>query len=226
MEDESLELALADVEILRSAYPDETSCCCATGSGCSQFPLHVTLHLSETAYIELEIVTGYPVSSNVQVATYRSTAIERQRLERAVALVRATSAQCLEDGTEGGLACCAVAFDAWNDSGVQEALGNVTESSLLNVVSSSSSPTVATFEWISGKPLHDRKSTFQAHMCRLESEADVRPAVQQLLNNSKLQRATHNMVRSHSAGCSSLVVSVIRLLLLSFLSMPTDSSRN
>jgi Uncharacterized protein family UPF0029 len=203
MEDveESLQLALADVEILRSAYPDETAVENDVTDPTLQYPLHVTLHLSETAFIQFEFVQGYPGKSNVQVATYRSKATEHARLERAVAAVRVTALQCLEDGVEGGLACCASALDAWNE-GDEDA----PDEERLEVSSPETGqagpplPLSKTFEWISGEPLHDRKSAFQAHVCRVNSEADIKPALQQLLNNSKLQRATHNMVSSHRAA--------------------------
>ena len=53
--------------------------------------------------------------------------------------------------------------------------------------------------WISGEPLVDRKSTFVAHICRVVTERDVHEALHQLLDrNSKLQRATHNMVRKYA----------------------------
>ena len=50
------------------------------------------------------------------------------------------------------------------------------------------------YTWISGQPLLDRKSSFQAHLCEVYSENDVREALYQLLtSSSKIQRATHNM---------------------------------
>jgi Uncharacterized protein family UPF0029 len=55
---------------------------------------------------------------------------------------------------------------------------------------------VAVFPWITGQPLVDRKSTFLAHACPVSCEADVKIAMQQLLDShSKYRRATHNMVR-------------------------------
>ena len=50
------------------------------------------------------------------------------------------------------------------------------------------------YHWISGEPLLDKKSSFQAHLCEVHSEEDVRGALQQLLtSSSKIQRASHNM---------------------------------
>jgi Uncharacterized protein family UPF0029 len=63
-------------------------------------------------------------------------------------------------------------------------------SSHLPLLSSSS-----LFPWIIGSPLVDRKSTFLAHACHVSCEADVKIAIQQLLDShSKYRRATHNMV--------------------------------
>ena len=51
------------------------------------------------------------------------------------------------------------------------------------------------YKWISGKPLMDKKSTFQAHLCRVSTERDVYAALDQLIaGSSKLQRASHNML--------------------------------
>ncbi|KAG8465984.1 hypothetical protein KFE25_005554 [Diacronema lutheri] len=44
----------------------------------------------------------------------------------------------------------------------------------------------------SGEPLTDRKSTFQAHVARCASTADVRAALRHLLADRKIARATHN----------------------------------
>jgi Uncharacterized protein family UPF0029 len=241
VEDESLDLALADLEILQSAYPDEikrndteddTSV-----AGTIGFPLHVTLQLSETGAIMLEFTHGYPTRSNVQIVSVRSNdAVEYGRLEQAAAAIRHAAQSCLEDGIEGGLACCAAAFDAWtngcvpqqqqgggrgdfddddddyeapvgtnegdrhcehiaapsadhNNSDRRQRGGNSNEA--LTTTSAERN-----YHWISGETLLDRKSTFQAHACRVSSDDDVACALRQLIDgSSKIQRATHNMVR-------------------------------
>lgn len=47
---------------------------------------------------------------------------------------------------------------------------------------------------ISGEPLTERKSTFQAHLAPVKTVADVKTVMDELLSNSKIQRATHNMM--------------------------------
>jgi len=199
--DEYLERALADVEILTSAYPDEvtTTTTCPTPR---QFPLHVTLHFSETAHVDLEWTAGYPETSNITIASYRSSSNPKEKLymEAALDAIRQTAAACLNDGVEGGLACCAAAMDAWNDKMesqhhmLQQQQQAATNMAILPQMASSSGQT--TFDWISGEPLVDRKSTFIAHVCRITCEADVKLALHQLIGgNAKLLRATHNMVR-------------------------------
>ena len=107
----SLELALADIEMMRAAYPDETS---TIDSIPEAFPIVVTLQLNKSDFIDLEFGHGYPTRSNIQVLRYRSSK-QNERLERAVAAVRRTAQECLENGVEGGLACCAAALEAWNE---------------------------------------------------------------------------------------------------------------
>ena len=129
-EEESLQAALADVEILQSAYPDE----CRVedeqdGAAADQqqqqqqaaisFPLTVTLRFSPTASCRLQWIAGYPTRTGVQVASYRVShdRTEQAALDRAVAAIRATSAACCgEQGVEGGLACCAAALQAWEEA--------------------------------------------------------------------------------------------------------------
>jgi hypothetical protein len=191
MGDESLDRALSDLELLASAYPDETHSTTAR----IQFPLHVTLKLSDTAHCQLEYTEGYPETSNVQISSYRSSrSDEKARMEAAVTAIRRTAEDCLQEGIEGGLACCAAAMEAWSDEGVNT---TIVEDEEEEVVVKTEQTASKQYEWMSGEPLLDRKSTFQAHVCRIFSQSDVSPALQQLLqSNSKLRRATHHMVRS------------------------------
>ena len=149
----SLELALADIEMMRAAYPDETS---TIDSIPEAFPIVVTLQLNKSDFIELEFGHGYPTRSNIQVLRYRSSK-QNERLERAVAAVRRTAQECLENGVEGGLACCAAALEAWNEC--QDESDPVKEETV------ACPPTITkSFNWISGEPLVDRKSTFLGHV--------------------------------------------------------------
>jgi hypothetical protein len=131
----------------------------------------------------------------LKVSKYRSTK-DHDRLEAAVKAVQKTALECLEDGMEGALPCCAAAFEAWNE--VEESCDRIETASRSHDAAGSSlafDPKGSTFTWTSGEPLTDRKSSFQAHACRIASEQDVKTALQQLLSNNKIMKATHNMVR-------------------------------
>ncbi|GKY90332.1 hypothetical protein MPSEU_000007200 [Mayamaea pseudoterrestris] len=216
---ESVEQAKADLEMLLAAYPDEIEVdestrqkllATAHDATCF-FPLQWTLHLSSSARIILEIVKGYPAETNIQISSYRSSPDEKNRMDDTVSIVRSIANQCLEDGVEGSFACVSAALDTWNsqvmadgsmsaapldESRKTEPTRNRNEMTT-HQNACSPCPTESSsnaYTWITGEPLHDRKSTFVAHVCRLHCEADVQPALQQLLSsNNKLQKATHNM---------------------------------
>lgn len=189
MDEESLERALADVEMLTAAYPDEVSC---DNGATDQLPWHVTLRLSETAHVQLSLGKGYPTSSNIEISSYRCGSDEKSRMEAVLVAIRSAAQECLTDGMEGGFACCAAALEAWNESG--QDINTVVIEESAPVLQLQEEASGQTYRWTTGEPLLDRKSAFQAHVCRITAESDVRPALFQLLNgNSKLQRATHNM---------------------------------
>jgi hypothetical protein len=219
----SMERALSDIEIVQSAYPDETVVeVCSSDTDdilkpSTTFPLHLTLFLSKqelpskSAYIVLEWKEGYPLRSSLQVGIYRcSKSDEHPRLERTVQAVRKTATICFQDGLEAGLACCAAAFDEWNNDHDDKHEGNHSNenptqfrSDTLDVLQQIK-PIVADtnfkFKWMTGElVIHDRKSMFVGHVCSVQSEADIQPALEQLLYRScsakQLQRATHHMVR-------------------------------
>lgn len=198
----SLERVLADVEMLLAAYPDEVTCSCTTlATAC--LPLDVTLHFSDTAHCTIQFIDGYPDKTGVQVLSYRSSgANEKAKLDAAVAAIRRTALECVQEEMEGALACCAAAFQEWAEQGEQQKIHQQREEDLLDSVTKEPKKGVhalfqkRTFPWISGEPFTEQKSTFQAHTCRIQSESDVPLALQELIgNSSKLQRATHNMVR-------------------------------
>jgi hypothetical protein len=195
--EDSFDRAMADLEMLAAMYPDETSVSEAGTS--SAFPLQVTFRVSETAHIQLELVSGYPIDTGIRMLSYRSSPDEKARMEEAVTAVRSTAKECLDDGIEGCFACCAAALETWNDF---DDGGNDLDNKDTGIDSSAEGCGCAVpqrqgkvFHWISGEPLVDRKSSFIAHACRISSDRDVRDALHQLLDgNSKLKRATHHMV--------------------------------
>jgi hypothetical protein len=187
-EEESLERALADLEIIQSAYPDEVT----TQQAAASFPLQFTLHLTEHAFVTMELATGYPVESGVQISAYRSSRSgDKNRMETTASAIRRVSLECQEEEMEGCITCCSTAFETWNDhddEGEEEIPPGEVEEVPPSKVES-------VYEWKTGEPLFDRKSTFQAHLCRVESELQVREALNQLImGSSKIQRASHNMV--------------------------------
>jgi hypothetical protein len=101
----------------------------------------------------------------------------------------------LDGKVEGAFVCCAAALEAWNESDedyvVSESVGEDT-----TLQKECSAPPVV--EWITARePLVDRKSSFLAMACKVASEQQVHDALRQLINgSSKLQRASHIMVRT------------------------------
>lgn len=279
----SLELAMADLELLQAAFPDEIEIEIedATTSKIDSnehsdddhepprhrqqrtppsFPLTAILHFSsrrekvvatgtagaqvhhddwgDHAYCQLQMISGYPTMTNIQVLHYHVSNNKNQdeeRMKAAVAALRATAQECLEDGVEGSLACCSAALQTWNDwrtsstptliakeATTTKAIHNKNIGTENDIPTSSASTqkdqhndcgddkdttttTVATtnsntiYQWTSttNEPVVDRKSVFIGHVCPIDREADVRPALDQLLTSTtKLQRATHHMVRT------------------------------
>lgn len=196
-EEEALQRALADLEMIQAAYPDEISVA-ATDS--EAFPLRFTLNLSENAGLVMELPKGYPAHKGVQISDYRTTKqSEKERLDAVVQAVRSTSLECLAEEMEGSISCCAAALEIWNetDEGISQDDddddddANAAEQSDRNVTAST---TTQQHVWISGEPLVDKKSAFQAHLCFVRTEQQVREALHQLIqSSSKIQRATHNM---------------------------------
>ena len=198
----SLERARADIEIIQSCYPDEISSC----SSCddySTFPFQFTLALSadsDANNLILRLEPGYPFNSGVQIANYRTDSVQyKARLEAVVRAVRKVSSECQEEEIEGCIACCAIALETWNDydendGGDDHATEDESTSEKASQGGHLSSIVEKHYDWISGEPLLDKKSSFQAHLCEVHSEEEVRGALHQLLtSSSKIQRATHNM---------------------------------
>jgi Uncharacterized protein family UPF0029 len=224
----SIERALSDREIVQSAFPDETT---IDGPLVASFPLHLRLYLSKEhspAYIILEWNEGYPVKSPLQVSSFRATD-DYKRLERTVRVVQATASQMhLEGGTEAGLACCAAALEAWSQ-GDGENRELQQSADLLDTIQLPSSQTDEgnglLYEWTTGTTtVNDRKSLFVGHVCPVQAESDVLPALRQLLSSSsKMQRATHHMVGLHY-----FLPSLPKIQLIDYRpsSMPIGSLRN
>lgn len=201
--EEALDRALADLEIVEAAYADEIQLDKNHDKSSRKFPLRFTLKLGdeqneeEDALVTLEFVTGYPTKTGVQIVSYRSRSPKNKaRLDETVASIRKTSIECLDEGMEGGLACCAKAFEAWNDyhdnHPISTSDDNATDDICNDLVPSQ---LLSDYKWITGEPLLDKKSTFQAHICRVSSEREAKEALKQLIEGStKIQKATHNMV--------------------------------
>ena len=80
--DESLEAARADVELLQAAYPDEIeSITTDAEKDAVRFPLTVRLHFSKTTSCELQWREGYPDESTVEIVSWRIKDA-RERLQR------------------------------------------------------------------------------------------------------------------------------------------------
>ena len=129
----SLEAALADIEIVCSAYEEEvtTSSIVVGDSSSASFPLHFTIHLkdeteqtagsssSSSSYVTLELTSGYPTSTGIRISSHHvnqpSHNNNLSRMDATLAAVQQASEECLRDGIEAGFACCASALDTWNN---------------------------------------------------------------------------------------------------------------
>jgi len=185
-EEENLVRALADLELLEAAYPDEIST-----KEDSIFPLRFSFRLPDSSsVINLELPSGYPLLNAVRITSFHATTSGgKARLEAAVAAMKKAALEALELEEEGGLACCAAGFEAWHD---------YTEETSVLQAEQVSPPifkkAVKIHKWITGAPLVDRKSSFIAHVCSVSKEHDVHEALDQLIHdNPKLTRASHNM---------------------------------
>lgn len=159
-----------------------------------QFPFQVTFQFSPTASCVIEWRDGYPAVPLRIVSSRSSSLQEKLRLETALVTFRQHAEECHQQQMEAGLTCCSAALEAWNEYNPN----NHVQQQQQEQQQQSTMPTAETnhYPWITGEPIVDRKSSFQAHLCPIESEQDVQPALLQLLHSStKLQRATHNMVR-------------------------------
>lgn len=198
---ESYERALADLEILQAAYPDEISTD-SIGDDCGPLIFTISLPMSNTnnisdkmfgANITMEYPRGYPRNA-IEILSYRiNPKFDKKFIESVVDVVRLKAKEGMENAEESGFACCAAAFQQWSEclEGLEK--NNVIENEISEQIDEPK--TVEDITWItSEKTLIDRKSVFQAHCCIVSSSEMVKQAVEQLImNNSKIQRATHNM---------------------------------
>jgi Uncharacterized protein family UPF0029 len=213
--EESLARALADVELVASAYPDEVQLpgnlqrwmkrddandhtANAIEGNNVQFPIRFTLHFDLTSFVLLEMTAGYPSrGAGLRVVSFRNNSSENKaRMELAVSAIREASLECLEEGVEAGLMCCSVGLDRWNEGADGAASSTLCDTIDHIVRSDEDAEGSYVLSWVSGDPIVEKKSVFQAHVCRISMEAQVQSALRKLIGgSSKLQRATHNMVR-------------------------------
>jgi hypothetical protein len=100
-------------------------------------------------------------------------------------------AQAFVRAEADGLAAARAAASAEDDARAtaHEALAGQTDAAHALAAAAAAAAAPAIF---SGEPLTDRKSTFQAHACRVRSVAEVHAALAVLRADRKVSRATHN----------------------------------
>jgi hypothetical protein len=230
--EDSLARTLADLELVASAYPDEVQ---LPGNlqrwmhredsengrtqnfkddNVVQFPIRFTLYFDPISFVLLEITAGYPSrGAGLRVVSFRNNSSENKaRMESAVSAIRLASLECLEEGVEAGLMCCSAGLDRWNEGADGAASGTLCDT-VDDTSNSDECPEGSdALCWVSGDPVVEKKSVFQAHVCRISTEVQAQSALRKLIGgSSKLQRATHNMVRLWNgcqiyAACNSLSV--------------------
>ena len=115
-----------DLEILQAAFPEEVTTTTTTDEGCDDdcnFPIPFTLHLSTTSRIVMEFPSSYP-NKGIQIVSYRSK--DKRRMERTLSKIRRVSLECQEEEIEGGIMCCSIGLETWNNHHQEE---NTTSSS-------------------------------------------------------------------------------------------------
>ena len=218
---ESYERCSADLEMLSAAYPEEISILNTTQYEQEEeeihipdwFPLVFSLMLPDLskknlskknqthgANIIMEFPMGYPTEKSLQIVSYRgASSSKKDHVEAAVAAIRGTATESLEvyGGEECALACCAAAIETWNDCHEEDlAAIIIAEKMKEEEEAKNEKPSDDDIHWFTAEDtLLDRKSVFQSHICKVSDENMVRRAVNKLIDgNSKIQRATHNMV--------------------------------
>jgi len=221
-DDWSISRAIADLEILTAAYPDEVIVPYELLSNENednhnlQFPLSFTLELpsfhnkheasssrNKTDSITMQFPKGYPVKAPLQIHSFRCGTGNsvKSAMEQAVHAAKAAASECFEHEEEAGLMVCQAALSTW-DQFMQEQHQKDQDQIALQKLELQQKYAHEMFEdgediqWISSNNLIvDRKSTFQAHITVIDSDDMARRALQKLIRgSSKIQRATHNMV--------------------------------
>jgi Uncharacterized protein family UPF0029 len=122
-----IERAIADIEILVSAYPDEIEIDKNNIIVQKQqqrqrqqqivvFPIYVIFRLSNTAQITFQYIIGYPITSTITIASYRCNPNETIRMEATITAIKQTADECLKEQIECSLSCCSAAMVAWDDN--------------------------------------------------------------------------------------------------------------
>jgi hypothetical protein len=205
MTDESLERTRADLELVCAAYPDEvrlTTLCSPTSFEVpDDFPFIFSLSLTKysfdsrsTAHITMEFPIGYPKTALRVLSCRGGSHVPKILLDAIASTIRTHAETNAQKNEECGLIICSSVCESWSRYWEEEKI----KIDSLQRSGPHDSPHFhnTTIKWISGKnTINDKKSVFQAHVCVIRSESAVRVALRELIdNNSKIQRATHNMV--------------------------------
>jgi hypothetical protein len=210
MSESSLERARADIELICAAYPEEVRIMTCplheTDTDIQDeipvdFPFLFTLtmtkggDLRKTAHVTMELPPGYPQES-LRVSSYRGgSAVPKRFLEQVPCIIRTLAETHAQKNEECGLEICAQVLETWRLCWEkEEEEEEVPQRNLVPLKEDSTFQT--SIPWISGQStITDRKSVFQAHLCIVHSEVEVQVALRQLIDcNTKIQKATHNMV--------------------------------
>mmetsp|Transcript_28708 Transcript_28708/g.44235 ORF Transcript_28708/g.44235 Transcript_28708/m.44235 type:complete len:209 (+) Transcript_28708:1-627(+) len=190
------ERASAELEMVLAAFPDE-----ATAESLSNRSFSLTLKLptkrNTEATICMRLPPGYPSKTPLLVETWfgADAVSDRASMERVLRDIRTVSDN--SRGMECALDACAAALRAWEDGGAEEDPEDGASSTTAERQDAvANAEALERCEWRSGPKHSEKKSTFQAHIARVSSEAEFKAALEVVLGSStKIQRASHNMVR-------------------------------
>ena len=161
------------------------------------------------SFIIMELPKGYPAESKIRIQSYRCgkselVTITKFHMEQTVIAAQKVASECFESQSEAGLSVCMIAISTWEECIQNQYEKNKREIAMEHLTLQTRYERELLeegdgIEWISTEEkdlIIDRKSTFQAHVTYVNSEIMVQRALRKLIGgSSKIQRATHNMVR-------------------------------
>eukprot|EP00947_MAST-08B_sp_MAST-8B-sp1_P002071 g2071.t1 len=133
--------------------------------------------------LDLVDSSGDAALAEAMAAAQVADAAEAAAFAEAAAMAEAVEAPAAAAAASGAFP------DAFARSGAGSGAAGSSDSPVVVTACNSSCPTI-----VHGEPIIDRKSTFIAHLARVDTPADVAAVLRRLLENRKIARASHNIM--------------------------------